>query len=301
MKAMKKRMKNAAPEKFNPHPYSFLITGEHDTVVKKTIAAILRRLSRTNVLRPLAKRGLEAALAAISYGLSSKGHALVFYALPNNPETKKIMELIRNAKERHQILLHDYEAYQVFMTVKKTLKVEGDIAEVGVFRGGSAKIICEAKGHRRLHLFDTFEGIPHVSEIDRVYKGQLAASPEDVKNALREYGNVHVYKGVFPETAGPIVDKKFSFVHLDVDAYESTRNCLKFFYSRMTVGGTIISHNYGDIIGVRKAFDEFFADKLESVVELACTQCLVVKVSSLEQPTAAGASKEAIEKEWLPG
>ena len=42
------------------------------------------------------------------------------------------------------------------MAVKATRKLSGDIAEVGVYRGGSAMIICEAKGNKKLHLFDTF-------------------------------------------------------------------------------------------------------------------------------------------------
>ena len=34
------------------------------------------------------------------------------------------------------------------------------MAEVGVYQGVSAKLICEAKGDKELHLFDTFEGLP---------------------------------------------------------------------------------------------------------------------------------------------
>ena len=48
-----------------------------------------------------------------------------------------------------------------------TKKIDGDIAEVGTYRGGSAKLICEAKGEKKLHLFDTFEGFaPADSESD---------------------------------------------------------------------------------------------------------------------------------------
>ena len=46
------------------------------------------------------------------------------------------------------------------MAAKITGKVTGDIAEVGVYKGGSAKIICSAKGDRHLHLFDTFAAFP---------------------------------------------------------------------------------------------------------------------------------------------
>src|SRR3989344_1798212 len=53
----------------------------------------------------------------------------------------------------------------------------GVFAEVGVFRGASAKIICESKGRTPLHLFDTFEGLPDkVGESDgRFKKGMFIA------------------------------------------------------------------------------------------------------------------------------
>ena len=62
--------------------------------------------------------------------------------------------------------LFDVEACQLSALVDATAKIEGDMAEVGTYKGGSAKIICEVKGDRPLHLFDTFGGIPEVEEID---------------------------------------------------------------------------------------------------------------------------------------
>ncbi len=49
---------------------------------------------------------------------------------------------------------------------ERTEKIKGELAEVGVYKGGSAKLICEAKGNSILHLFDTFEGLPNVGEND---------------------------------------------------------------------------------------------------------------------------------------
>jgi hypothetical protein len=40
------------------------------------------------------------------------------------------------------------EASQLFDLVEAATKIEGDIAEVGTYNGGSAKIIYEAKGER---------------------------------------------------------------------------------------------------------------------------------------------------------
>lgn len=200
-----------------------------------------------------------------------------------NPEIIKVSNLVGEIKRETQMLLGEVEAIQIYRSVRQTLKIAGDIAEVGVFRGGSAKLICEAKGDKKLFLFDSFEGLPPLTKVDgthRFHEKQFSSSYDEVKHYLRNYPDVHIYKGLFPGTAGPIADKNFSFVHLDVDLYEATLECIKFFYPRMNKGGILISHDYVLAPGVRKAFDEFFEDKLEPIIELEITgtQCLVVKI-----------------------
>ena len=194
-------------------------------------------------------------------------------------ERSKIVNLIRQCKKEVVMMLGTYEAYQIVMCVKNTSTIEGDIAEVGVYKGGSAFLICKVKGDKVVHLFDTYEGLPKVEEIDKpFYKGEFAAPLEEVKHALRECQNVYFYKGLFPATATSVKDKTFSFVHLDVDIYESTSECLKFFYPRMNRGGMIISHDYFHVYGVRRAFNEFFKDKPEPIIPISGMQCLIVKV-----------------------
>lgn len=206
-----------------------------------------------------------------SYGTTCEFH-------PHEPEA---FELIRQIKSETQMLLTDLEAYQIYAAVSKTDKLEGDVAEVGVYNGGSAKLICETT-KKPVHLFDTFEGLPDVSENDdpkEFRKADYSASLESVKSYLSRYPNVSFYKGFFPSTAGPIKNKTFSFIHLDVDIYESTLSSLEFFYPRINRGGVIISHDYPKSIGVKRAFDGFFKDKPEIIIELpACVQCLIVKV-----------------------
>jgi O-methyltransferase len=196
-------------------------------------------------------------------------------------ERKAFAKDLKKIRSETELLIEDIEAYHIFMAVKRTRKVPGDIAEVGVYKGGSAKIICSAKGDKHLHLFDTFEGLPKVEDIDMVwpfYEGKFAASYDSVRDYLKDDRNVSFYKGIFPETSDPVKDTRFSMVNLDVDCYESTRLCLEFFYSRMSPGGIILSHDYMTAPGVKKAFDDFFDGKTEPVLETAGSQCLVVKV-----------------------
>lgn len=205
-------------------------------------------------------------------------HIVVFHFM--NPKRHEIFNIINKIKNENKLLLNDNESYQIFMATKRKAKIGGDVAEVGVYRGGSAKLICEAKGDTPLYLFDTFEGIPKVDAIDapQFYEGQYAESLENVKCYLSKYKKVYFYKGIFPKTGDSIKNKKFSFVHLDVDTYESTLNCLRFFYSRMCKGGIIISHDCVSP-GVKKAFNEFFKNKSEPIFDLpGGMQCLMIKI-----------------------
>lgn len=204
------------------------------------------------------------------------------------------IELIRRVRREKESLLTAHDAYIIYALACAQSKLPGDMAEVGVYQGASAKLLCEAKGEKPLHLFDTFEGLPLPEEFERplLKESQFASSIEAVESYLDVYRNVYFYKGIFPETSGPISDLKFSFVNLDVDLYRSTLECLEFFYPRMSSGGIILSHDYSVLNGVKRAFDEFFEDKPEQVVDLPSTQCMVLKLSSaLELATIQQASE----------
>lgn len=218
------------------------------------------------VRKPLRRIIRKARIAIISYEYS---------------DSSKIFALIDSIKNEVHLNLSDAEANQICTAVNAVKHIEGDVAEVGVYQGGSARLICEFKGNKNLHLFDTFEGIPRkcITEEDnrRVKEGIFSAELQNVKKYLREYPNVFFYVGVFPETAKHLENIVFSFVHLDVDTYKTTVDALDYFYPKMNIGGIFISHDYMTLEGVRKAFVEFFEDKTEPIIELAGSQCLVVK------------------------
>jgi predicted O-methyltransferase YrrM len=214
---------------------------------------------------------------ALKSFLSKQNIALIKFTLGDKP---KVFSLIKKIKNEKHFLLRYSEAYNIYSIVKNTAKIPGDIAEIGTFNGASAKLISEIKGNKSLYVFDSFEGLPETIDIDakQFHKGQFSSDFDVVKKYLSQYKNVHVYKGFFPQhNSEKISDKKFSFVHLDVDLYESTIDSLKFFYSRMSKGGCIISHDYY-AEGVFKAFEEFFSDKPEPIIELPEDQVLIVKL-----------------------
>lgn len=221
----------------------------------------------------------------LSWILAKEKALISFYK--RDPSRSTFFDLFQKVQKEVNFLLNFNEAYQLFMDVRATANIPGDIAEVGPYMGGSSKIICEARDDdRKFYIFDTFKGLPPT---DDRWDGNFHTGDFDgtshtpdlcdfVQRYLQKYPNVYIYKGVFPETSEPIKDKIFSFVHLDVDIYSSTKQSLEFFYPRLSKGGMLISHDYENGPGVRKAFDEFFVDKPETVVQLfAGQQCLVVK------------------------
>ncbi len=212
-----------------------------------------------------------------------KNYQVSFYFLDS--ERIALLKFAKKIKRQLNVLLDPLEICQLGMLVKNTEKIEGDIAEVGVYEGGSARVICEFKNKKKLYLFDTFEGLPIVSDfdknlvIDKQYKkGQYDSDFTSVKQLFQTFDNVYIEKGIFPTNTEKFEKSLFSLVHLDVDVLESTHACLEFFYPKMSKGGVIVTHDYQSASGVRRAFDYFFSDKPEIIIELAVTQAMVVKL-----------------------
>jgi hypothetical protein len=204
---------------------------------------------------------------------------LQFVALRGRKK-KETVDLLWRIHRDKRSLLSAFEAYLVYSLARAQARRPGDYAEVGVYRGASAKLICEAKGDKTLRLFDTFEGLPPQSEHDPgVHREQqYACSLESVRGYLNGYSQIEYYQGIFPESTKDVPEAQYAFVHFDVDLYEGTAACLKYFYPRMIPGGIMLSHDFGLLSGVEKAFREFFADKPEGIIEQPTTQCMVVKL-----------------------
>lgn len=187
-------------------------------------------------------------------------------------------ELIEQIKSEGKLMVARGAARRIFKMVKSVEKLDGDIAEVGVFMGGTAKIICSAT-NKTVRLFDTFSGLPELSnkDSDMFHAEDYSASFDSVSEYLKAFPNLSFHIGLFPETTGGLINNKFAFVHLDVDLYKSTLDCLEFFYPRMVKGGFILSHDYPESAGVKKAFDEFFLNKPERIYQLTYEQCSVIK------------------------
>jgi hypothetical protein len=163
-------------------------------------------------------------------------------------------------------------------------RIPGDIVECGVWRGGSMMaaalaLLAQGDASRSLYLFDTFEGMPPPTNVDReAASGKLAsalladadrlsniwacAQIEEVQVNLASTGyppaNIHLIAGKVEDTIPLAAPPDVSILRLDTDWYESTRHELIHLYPRLALGGALIVDDYGFWLGARKAVDEYF-------------------------------------------
>jgi O-methyltransferase len=154
--------------------------------------------------------------------------------------------------------------------------IAGSLAELGVYKGTTAKLLHTLLPERTLWLFDTFEGFDARDLAHERSAGESGFRFDDtsLEAVLRYIGaseRVRACKGRFPETAASVpADETFALVHLDADLRKPTADALAFFYPRMAPGGFMILHDYGSgaWLGIVEAVDTFFADKPESIVRI---------------------------------
>ncbi len=174
--------------------------------------------------------------------------------------------------------------FMLYQLSKQVAALGGEVAEVGVYRGGSAKLLAKACANKRVHLFYTFTGLPAADpNIDRMdFYGTHTfsnTSSEIVRAFLADCENIVIHEGLFPSTAKALASEEFCLVHVDTDLYRPVMDCLEFFYPRTVSGGMLVFDDYEWPLtpGVKQAIQEFLAGKPELPVISTRNQCFVIK------------------------
>jgi O-methyltransferase len=164
--------------------------------------------------------------------------------------------------------------------------IPGDLAECGVWRGGSVMLMAltllsRGRTDRTIWLYDTFDGMtPPGGEDVQEMSGRSAAAilgererteedpfwgvaPRRVVEAnLRRTGypmnRFRLIEGDVLKTIPAAAPPGLSVLRLDTDWYNSTRHELEHLYPRLSAGGVLIVDDYGYWRGARQATDEFF-------------------------------------------
>ena len=137
----------------------------------------------------------------------------------------------------------------------------GDAAEIGVYRGDSAEMICRELPTSTVWLFDTFCGMPTelLQTCDSHFFGAFRNTSEGfVRERLSVYPNASIISGVFPATARNI-NTPLRFAHIDVDIYLTTLSALWWAWAKLVPGGIMLCDDYlcGSCPGALRAVNEF--------------------------------------------
>lgn len=161
------------------------------------------------------------------------------------------------------------------LAIDATSSVAGEVWECGCWRGGTALWMREHLDEggdtgraRTLRLFDTFAGLPLSGEHDTHKVGAMAAGRAGVETLFEGRAGVAIHEGIMPVSFTGLERVVLSVVNLDVDQYESVRDCLAWLYSRLHSGGYLIIDDYNchSCPGARRAVDAFLVGKPERLI-----------------------------------
>ncbi len=162
------------------------------------------------------------------------------------------------------------------------------VAECGVYRGGTLRLLARALPDRTIWGFDTFTGIPFemVRAFDKHLEGEFGDTSFDkVAAFLSDLRNIKLVQGVFPSTFIHVPpDERFSLVHLDCDQYDSYLASLDFFMPRLVDGGYLVVDDYLHCEGAKRAIDERFPDVEKPPYILECKRGFETLVTRKDLP-----------------
>ena len=155
--------------------------------------------------------------------------------------------------QRHT-LVDIYRLHELWTLCESLQGVDGDVLEVGVWRGGSTVLIgrrFESLGIP-ITVFgaDTFSGVVKAGHADPSYTGgEHSDTSLDIVYELAstaQVSNIMWMEGIFPdETGHTISDRIFRFVHIDVDVYQSAFDVLEWVWPRLSLGGVVVFDDFG--------------------------------------------------------
>lgn len=171
---------------------------------------------------------------------------------------------------RHVELLHCFAS---------TAELEGALVECGVAGGLSFLHLCFDEAARRpgwrgedFVAVDSFAGLSEPGVEDRAFEGLTEAERRGVESMTKaghfaydfatvsrriwsHFPEVQIHQGWIPSVFGGMPERRYRFVHVDVDLYAPTSAAFEYFVPRLVPGGIIATDDY-NWPGGRRAVDE---------------------------------------------
>jgi hypothetical protein len=209
--------------------------------------------------------------------------------LISDPDIKKAVQFYT---KYHSEIGDTQDVYKMMFTlycIKQTQNLEGNIIELGSYKGGNAIMmgwfLKQINSNRKVFACDTFAGILDDDEFvnNKIGKGLFSDTNfnfvlENIKKFKMD-DNIELAKGKFQDQLDKkFQNSKFSLVFIDCNIYSSAKFAIEFTYPRLINDGIMIFHCYGarkpgannnDIInsvwGETMAVKDFLKNKIEEV------------------------------------
>ena len=146
-------------------------------------------------------------------------------------------------------LVDIYRLYELWELAIQVKDLPGDVLEVGVWRGGTGALLGRRLKNKTVFLADTFTGVVGSTQFDTSYEdGEHAdTSLELVKNFLASMNisNCQLLQGIFPTETGHLMPNSLSFIHIDVDVFQSAKDIWDYSVNALSSGGIVVFDDYG--------------------------------------------------------
>ena len=145
---------------------------------------------------------------------------------------------------------------------RRLADVPGAAAELGVYRGQFARCLNRLLPDRTLYLFDSFQGFDNAAGAgEAIQAAHEKTSVEQVMAGMPYPEKIVLKPGFFPDSLGGL-EEKFCFVSLDVDFEATTLVGLTYFWPRLSPGGFLMLHDWGNpcLPGPAKALEQYEAE-----------------------------------------
>lgn len=193
-------------------------------------------------------------------------------------------------------LVDIYRCFELWSLLPQVAHLDGDILEVGVWRGGTGAILASAnkaaERPKTVYLADTFAGVVKSTDKDASYSDGEHADTNSgiVQELLGRLGldGVTILKGIYPDDFPALAKHSFSFVHIDVDVYLSARHIMESVWPNMPVGGIVVFDDYGfdTCNGIAELVDGYVGLRDRIVLHNLNGHAVLLKTGVAGQPDA---------------
>lgn len=203
----------------------------------------------------------------------------------NDPRVEQIINQVKSHSMVHETGI-EFTIASAIYAIKNN--IPGVFVEFGTWRGGcSAAILLAQRAFfgqvtRPVYMFDSFEGLPSVTEKDGPlaneyqlevdsgnYHDNCRAAQEDLESLLELHGfcgeDFKIVRGWFAssveKTKAELAEQKIAVLRLDGDWYESTTTTLNGCCPAVSEEGIVIVDDYYAWDGCARAVHEYLTEK----------------------------------------